>query len=123
MTPDHEHYKLVATKFHSETGETPHAWITLQAGGREQHAEAVGSGPIAVLGTDGAPPAVTVTWILPPITVDFVPHESELVFEEFVVRSAGARDAAGVEFVRRHDIMIDEHNRHAASFARRPDAI
>ena len=46
VTPDHEHYKLVATKFHSETGETPHAWITLQAGGREQQAEAIGSGPV-----------------------------------------------------------------------------
>jgi 2-isopropylmalate synthase len=46
VTPDHEHFRLVATKFHSETGEMPHAWVTVATGGAEKHASAVGSGPV-----------------------------------------------------------------------------
>ncbi len=46
ITPDDEYYKLVSSAFHSETGETPHAAITLSAGGAEHHAESEGSGPV-----------------------------------------------------------------------------
>jgi 2-isopropylmalate synthase len=46
VTPDHEHFRLVSTKFHSETGEMPHAWVTVAVGGTEKHASAVGSGPV-----------------------------------------------------------------------------
>lgn len=46
VTPEHEHFRLVAGRFHSETGETPHAKITLAAGGEERNAEADGSGPV-----------------------------------------------------------------------------
>jgi len=42
----HEHFKLVAFKFHSETGETPHAELTLSVGGVERHAESDGGGPV-----------------------------------------------------------------------------
>ncbi|HRD33498.1 MAG TPA: 2-isopropylmalate synthase [Rhodocyclaceae bacterium] len=46
VTPEHEHYRLVASRFHSETGETPEASITLSADGKEVHASAEGSGPV-----------------------------------------------------------------------------
>jgi len=46
VTPESEYYKLVTTRFHSETGEKPHANITLVAGGAEHHAKADGSGPV-----------------------------------------------------------------------------
>jgi 2-isopropylmalate synthase len=46
ITPDEEYYKLVSSAFHSETGETPHAAITLVAGSHEHHAESNGSGPV-----------------------------------------------------------------------------
>ncbi len=46
MTPEQEHFRLVSTRFHSETGETPHADITLAAGSVECHASAEGSGPV-----------------------------------------------------------------------------
>ena len=46
VTPELEHYRLVSSRFHSETGETPSANITLAVGGAERHAEAVGSGPV-----------------------------------------------------------------------------
>ncbi len=46
VTPTQEHYKLVSMKFASETGERPHAWITLSAAGAETRAEAQGSGPV-----------------------------------------------------------------------------
>ncbi|HWS13259.1 MAG TPA: 2-isopropylmalate synthase [Rhodocyclaceae bacterium] len=46
VTPTQEHYKLVSMKFASETGERPHAWITLSAAGAEKRAEAQGSGPV-----------------------------------------------------------------------------
>ncbi|MBI4998145.1 MAG: 2-isopropylmalate synthase [Rhodocyclales bacterium] len=44
--PASEHFKLVAFKFHSETGETPHAELTLSVGGTEKHAAADGGGPV-----------------------------------------------------------------------------
>jgi len=43
---DGEHYKLVSSMFHSETGEAPQARLTLSAGGAEQQAESSGSGPV-----------------------------------------------------------------------------
>ncbi len=46
VTPEVEHYKLVASKFHSETGELPRAELTLSLGGAEQRAESTGSGPV-----------------------------------------------------------------------------
>ena len=46
VTPEHEHYRLLSSRFHSETGETPHADITLAIGGVEHHAAADGSGPV-----------------------------------------------------------------------------
>ena len=46
VTPEQEHFRLISTRFHSETGETPHANITLAVGGHEQRAEAEGSGPV-----------------------------------------------------------------------------
>jgi 2-isopropylmalate synthase len=44
--PASEHYKLVSFSFHSETGETPHAELTLSIGGVERHADADGGGPV-----------------------------------------------------------------------------
>lgn len=46
VTPEQEHFGLVSTRFHSETGETPHANITLAVGNVEHRAEADGSGPV-----------------------------------------------------------------------------
>ncbi|NLF55188.1 MAG: 2-isopropylmalate synthase [Thauera phenolivorans] len=46
VTPEAEHFRLVATRFHSETGETPQAEITLTIGGREESTCAEGSGPV-----------------------------------------------------------------------------
>ena len=46
LVPAHEHFKLVSFKFHSETGETPHAEVTLSIGGLERFAEADGGGPV-----------------------------------------------------------------------------
>ena len=46
VLPDDEHYKLVSSMFHSETGEAPQARLTLSAGGTEQHAASSGSGPV-----------------------------------------------------------------------------
>ncbi len=46
VTPAPEQYRLVSTRFHSETGETPVAEITLSIGGAEKHARANGSGPV-----------------------------------------------------------------------------
>ncbi|MFN3884063.1 MAG: 2-isopropylmalate synthase [Rhodocyclaceae bacterium] len=46
VTPEVEHYKLVASRFHSETGEAPSAELTLAVGGVEQRAQATGSGPV-----------------------------------------------------------------------------
>ena len=46
VTPEDEYYKLVSSMFHSETGESPQARLTLSAGGAEQHSESTGSGPV-----------------------------------------------------------------------------
>ena len=46
VTPQEEHFKLVSLIAHSETGETPFAKLTMSAGGKEQHAESSGSGPV-----------------------------------------------------------------------------
>ncbi len=46
VTPEQEHFRLVSSRFHSETGETPEAEITLVAGGRETRVSAEGSGPV-----------------------------------------------------------------------------
>jgi 2-isopropylmalate synthase len=44
--PAREHYKLVALRVCSETGEVPLAAVTLMVDGREYRAEAQGSGPV-----------------------------------------------------------------------------
>ncbi|MBS0355240.1 MAG: 2-isopropylmalate synthase [Proteobacteria bacterium] len=41
-----EHFRLVASSFHSETGETPNARLTLSVGGKEAKVESNGSGPV-----------------------------------------------------------------------------
>lgn len=41
-----EHFRLLSSRFHSETGEQPRAALTLAIDGREQAAEATGSGPV-----------------------------------------------------------------------------
>lgn len=46
VTPAVEHYRLVSSKFHSETGEAPLAELTLSVGGVEQRAKSTGSGPV-----------------------------------------------------------------------------
>jgi len=46
VTPQVEYYKLVASRFHSETGEAPRAVLTLSIGGAERQTEADGSGPV-----------------------------------------------------------------------------
>jgi 2-isopropylmalate synthase len=46
VTPEVEHYKLIASRFHSETGEAPRAELTLSVGGIEKQAQATGSGPV-----------------------------------------------------------------------------
>ncbi|MBA3904325.1 MAG: 2-isopropylmalate synthase, partial [Rhodocyclaceae bacterium] len=46
VTPEQEHFKLVSLRVCSETGETPHARLTLSVGGTERSAEADGSGPV-----------------------------------------------------------------------------
>ena len=46
VTPEHEHYKLVALTAHSETGERPFSRIVIAEEGRERKAEARGAGPV-----------------------------------------------------------------------------
>lgn len=46
VTPEAEHFRLIASRFHSETGEKPQAEITLVVGGDEQSSCAEGSGPV-----------------------------------------------------------------------------
>ncbi len=46
ITPEVEHYKLISSKFHSETGEAPKAELTLAVGGQERKAQSTGSGPV-----------------------------------------------------------------------------
>ncbi|WP_172203817.1 2-isopropylmalate synthase [Niveibacterium sp. COAC-50] len=43
---EREHYKLVSARFHSETGETPTAALTLAVDGQEVKSESEGSGPV-----------------------------------------------------------------------------
>ena len=44
--PEDDYYKLLAFSFHSETGETPQAKLTLSAGGHEVIEQSTGSGPV-----------------------------------------------------------------------------
>ncbi|MBS0544085.1 MAG: 2-isopropylmalate synthase [Proteobacteria bacterium] len=46
VVPETEHFRLIASRFHSETGEKPQAEITLTVGGSEQSTCAEGSGPV-----------------------------------------------------------------------------
>ncbi len=46
ITPEREHYKLVALKIVSETGEVPSAMVTLGAGDAEHSVQTRGDGPI-----------------------------------------------------------------------------
>ena len=46
LTPEIEHYRLLSSRFHSETGETPSAELTLSVGGAEHQAQSTGSGPV-----------------------------------------------------------------------------
>ena len=46
VTPEQEHYRLAYAQFHSATGETPSASITLVVGGIEHEVQAHGSGPV-----------------------------------------------------------------------------
>lgn len=46
MPPEVEHFKLVSSRFHSETGEQPRAELTLSVGGAEKQAQSTGSGPV-----------------------------------------------------------------------------
>ena len=46
LAPEHEHFRLVSSLYHAETGELPLARLTLSVGGSEQHVEAVGGGPV-----------------------------------------------------------------------------
>jgi 2-isopropylmalate synthase len=46
QAPEQEHYRLVSSLFHSETGESPLARLTMSVDGTERQAEAVGSGPV-----------------------------------------------------------------------------
>ena len=43
---ENEHYRLLSLKVCSETGETPHASVVLDVGGKECRAEADGGGPV-----------------------------------------------------------------------------
>jgi 2-isopropylmalate synthase len=46
ITPETEHYRLVSSRFHSETGETPLAELTLVIGNTEHRTQSEGSGPV-----------------------------------------------------------------------------
>jgi 2-isopropylmalate synthase len=46
VTPEREHYRLLALSQRSETGERPHARVAFAAGEVEHHAEADGNGPV-----------------------------------------------------------------------------
>ena len=46
VTPEQEHYKLISLRVASETGETPHARLTLSVDGAESQSEADGGGPV-----------------------------------------------------------------------------
>ena len=46
VTPEREHYRLLALAQRSEMGERPHARVAFAAGEREFHAESDGNGPV-----------------------------------------------------------------------------
>ncbi|HRQ56119.1 MAG TPA: 2-isopropylmalate synthase [Azoarcus taiwanensis] len=46
VTPEQEHFRLVSSRFLSETGEPPEAELTIAAGGTESHVKSTGSGPV-----------------------------------------------------------------------------
>jgi 2-isopropylmalate synthase len=46
LEQENEHYRLVALKVCSQTGETPHATVTLAVNGSEKRAGADGGGPV-----------------------------------------------------------------------------
>jgi 2-isopropylmalate synthase len=46
VTPEDEHFRFVSMAQGSETGERPHAEITLSVGGRESRSSAQGNGPV-----------------------------------------------------------------------------
>jgi 2-isopropylmalate synthase len=46
VTPEVEHYKLVALTAHSETGEQPFSRVVISEDGKEHRAEARGGGPV-----------------------------------------------------------------------------
>ncbi|CAG0973699.1 2-isopropylmalate synthase [Burkholderiales bacterium] len=46
VTPEKEHYKFVALRVVSETGEVPHARVAIAIGDAERHAEVDGDGPV-----------------------------------------------------------------------------
>jgi 2-isopropylmalate synthase len=46
VMPDHEHYALLSSMFHAETGEPPLAKLTLSVGGQEVQTSSSGSGPV-----------------------------------------------------------------------------
>ncbi|MCX7171400.1 MAG: 2-isopropylmalate synthase [Proteobacteria bacterium] len=46
LAPEHEHFRLVSSLYHAETGELPLARLTLAVGGIEQRVESVGGGPV-----------------------------------------------------------------------------
>ena len=46
ITPEIEHFRLVSSRFHSETGERPQATVTIAMGNREAQCESIGSGPV-----------------------------------------------------------------------------
>jgi 2-isopropylmalate synthase len=46
VTREHEHYRLVSLRQHSETGERPHAEVVFAAGSVEHSAESDGNGPV-----------------------------------------------------------------------------
>ena len=46
VTPESEHFKLVSLSQASETGERPHAEVTMSVDGRESRSRADGNGPV-----------------------------------------------------------------------------
>jgi 2-isopropylmalate synthase len=46
ITPEQERFRLLSSRFHSETGEAPVAAVTLSDNGQEHRAESTGSGPV-----------------------------------------------------------------------------
>ncbi len=46
VTPEQEHFRLMSSMFHSETGEAPQAKLVLSVGGKEHPTSSSGSGPV-----------------------------------------------------------------------------